>query len=137
MQFGGRFQVLYLLQLMSEQPNIARCHSVPDGSHGSDIIEHVAFRLLFRSEVRKNLARFHYDFAKEQYARAYDPAGYVHHADKSVHLRQVAAVSAQFFPDIRNSIEPYYIHAPVCQVEQVFCHVVPCLPGRAGFLSCR
>ncbi len=117
-------QHLQYLKLVSQQSDVAGRQCVPDSAHRCDVIEHVAFRLFRRSEIRHDFLRFHYDFAKQQYARAHDAAGKIHHAYKCVDLRQIAAVGTELLPYIRNGIEPDYIHSPVGQIQHVLSHVV-------------
>ena len=110
--------------LMTEQAHIVSSHGMPGAGHGRDVVEHVAFGLLDRSEIRHDLGGLHDDFAQKQGAGADDLGGHAHQADQRVDLRQVAAVGAQFFPDIGRCIQTDDIDTVVAQVQHVSGHIV-------------
>ena len=114
----------YCLHLVAEKPYIVGRHGVPGAGHSRDIIEHVALGFLDRSEIRNDLGGLHNDFTQEKGAGADDLGCHAHQADKSVDLRQVAAVGSQFLPDIRSRVKTDDIDAVIAQIQHICGHII-------------
>ena len=112
------------LKLMLQQTHIVRRHRVPCARHRRDVVEHVAFRLVYRAKIRHHLARLHDHLAEQQRARTDNITGHVHDPHQRVNLRQIAAGGPQRFPDIRRRVETDDINALVAQIEHVVRHIV-------------
>ena len=84
----------------------------------------MAFWFLKCTKVWNYFFRSHNNFSEEQNSRAYDLADHTHHTHDSVNLRQVAAVCAKLFPDIRNCIKTYNINALVGKIQHVINHLI-------------
>ena len=112
------------LHLVAEEPHVVGRHGVPGAGHGGDVVEHVALRLLQGPEVRDDLGGLHDDLAQQEGPGADDLGCHAHHADQGVDLWQVAAVGAQFLPDIGRRVQADDVHAVVAEVEHVRCHIV-------------
>ena len=117
-------KLLELSDLIVQKPYIRCRERVPDCAHRRNIIEHVAFRFSLLSKVRDNFLRLHDDFAKQHDARADDSAGKVHHAHQRMDFRQISAVCAQCFPNIRDCIQADDIDSLIRQIQQIVCHIV-------------
>ena len=115
---------LKLLELVAQEFDVSCSEGVPYRAHRRYIIEHIAFRLFRRAEIRNDFLWLHHDFSQEENTRTYDPAGEIHHAHQNVDLRKIAAVGAKRLPDVRNSIQSHNIHAPVSQIQKVVGHVI-------------
>ena len=76
------------------------------------------------TEIRRKLGRLHNDFAEEQRARADNFGSHAHQADKSVDLRQIAAVGAESLPDIRNRVKTDDINTVVAEIEHICRHII-------------
>ena len=84
----------------------------------------MAFRLFHRAEIGHHLARLHHDLAQQQRARADDLADHAHQAHQLVYLGEVAAVGAEFLPDVGHGVQADDVHAPVAEIEHVLRHIV-------------
>ncbi len=111
-------------QLMLQQPYIPRRNGMPRARHRRYVIQHMTFRLLYRSKVRDNLGRLHNHFSEKQCSGADNFAGHSHNADQRMDLRKIAAGRSQCLPDIRHRVKTDNIHAVVAQVQHVRGHVV-------------
>ena len=119
-----RRQGEHLAQLMRKQAHVLGRHGMPQRRHGGHVIQQMAFGALHRAEIGHDLAGLHHHFAQQQRAGAYDLAHDAHHAHQAVHLRQVAAVGAQRFPDIGHGVQAHDVDAVVAQVQHIVGHVV-------------
>ena len=117
-------QLKYGIHLVAEEAYVLGRHGMPEAGHGRYVVEHVALRLFDRSEIRNDFLGLHNDFAQEQGAGTYDIGRHVHQPDQGMYLRQVTAVGAQFFPDIRRRVQTDYINAVIAEVEHIRCHIV-------------
>ena len=97
---------------------------MPGAGHGGHIVQQVAFGLLHRAEVGDHLAGLHDHLAQQQRAGANDLADHAHDPGEGVDLGQVAAVGAQFLPDVGNGVQADDVHAPVAEEEHVLRHIV-------------
>ena len=112
------------LHLVAEQAHVVGRHGMPGAGHRGDVVEHMALRLLDGAEIRDDLGGLHDDLAQKQGAGADDLGRHPHQADQRVDLREVAAVRAELFPDIRRRVEADDVHPVVAQVEHIRGHVV-------------
>ena len=113
-----------LAQLVLQQAHILGRHGVPGACHGGDIIEHVAFGLLHRAEIRDDLGGLHDHLAQQQCARADDIRRHVHHPHQGMDLREIAAVCAELLPDIGHRVQADDVHALIAEIEHVLRHVI-------------
>jgi len=113
-----------LIDLPSQKTYIPGSNRVPRRAHRRRVIEHMAFGLLCRSEIRSQLIRRHDDFPEKKRSRADDFGNHAAHPDNRMHLRKVAAVCPQLFPDIRDGIDPDDIDSLVCQEKHIGCHLI-------------
>ena len=112
------------IKLTAEQRNISGCNGVPGARHGCYVVEKMAFRFIYSSEIWNNLFRRHNDFSEKKDTRADNFADHTHHTNDSVYLRQVTAVGSKLFPDIRYGIETNNVHTLVCKIQHVKDHFV-------------
>ncbi len=105
----------HTMSICFEQADVSCGDRMPGRSHRRHIVEHVAFRLLNRAEIRRHLSPVPSQPRQGARCRADDFADHPHHTDDSVNLGQVPAGCPQFLPDIRNCINTDNIHALVCQ----------------------
>ena len=113
-----------LVQLALQKAHVAGSYRIPGGGHGGHVVKDVAFRLFHGAEVRDDLGGLHNHFAQKKHAGADDLADDAHHADQSMHLRQVPAVGSQLLPDIRNGVQTDHVDAAVGKEQHVGRHVV-------------
>ena len=112
------------INLSAQKRNVFGRNGVPGACHSCYIIENVAFRFLYSSEIRNNFFRCHNNFTQKQNTRANDLTDHSHHTDDSVNLRQVTAVCAKLFPDIRNRIQTYNINTLVGKIQHIVDHLI-------------
>ena len=112
------------IKLTAEQRNISGCNGVPGARHGCYVVEKMAFRFIYSSEIWNNLFRSHNDFSEKKDARADDLADHTHHTNDGVNLWQVTAVGSKLFPDVRHSIKTNDINTLVCKVKHVKDHLI-------------
>ena len=117
-------QFIDRIQLMAQEPHVLGGHGVPDGCHGGHVVDHVAFGLVQGAEVGNDLLGLHDDLAQKHGAGAYDLGAHAHQADQGMDLGKVAAVGAQFLPDIGSGVQTDDVNAVVAEVEHVGRHVV-------------
>ena len=110
--------------LPAQKSCIARSHSVPGGTHCGGVIEHMAFRTVYRAEVRGKLFRGHHYFAKQKDRRTDDLTDQSHKANDAVYLREVAAIGSELLPDIGNRVNAYDVYAFVCKKQHIIRHGV-------------
>ena len=123
---GIRFgKCKYLIQLTTEQAHIFCGNSMPDGCHGGGyIVQHMAFRLLCRTEIGHHLAGFHDNLTKKQRSRTDDFRDHPENTNQSVNLWEVPATGSNGFPNTGNSIQTDDINIMVAKVEDAFDHVI-------------
>ena len=97
---------------------------MPCGGHRGYIVEHMAFRLLHRSEIRNHLFRLHDHFSQKQHAGTDDLADNTHHTHDRMYLLQVTAGRIQLFPDIRHRVDADDIDPPVGQIKEIIHHII-------------
>ena len=117
-------QAVYNIHLLLQKPHILGCHTIPCGSHGRYIVEHMAFRLLHRPKIRNYLFRLHHDLSEQHYARTYNLPDHTHHPHNRVHLRKIPALGSQLFPDIRNRINSDNIHSLIGKKQEMIHHFI-------------
>ena len=110
---AGPGQGADLLHLVAEQSHIPGGHRVPGGTHGGGIVEHIALGALRCTEVGGQFGGLHHHLPQQQHPGADHLAGQVDQPHQCVHLRQIAAVSPQLFPDIRHRVQADDVNAPV------------------------
>ena len=113
-----------LSELMPQQAHIMCGNRVPGAGHGGNVIKQVTLGLFNCSKIRNNLGRFHNHFTQQQAAGTDDFADHAHNTHQGMHLRQIPAVGAEFFPDIRHSVQAYDINTLVAQEQHILGHVV-------------
>ena len=109
---------------MAQKPCVSRCHGMPCRTHRGCVVEHVALRALYGTEVGSQLLRSHNDLTQKQRAGTDDLADHADHADDSMYLGAVAAVGAKLFPDVWHRVHANNVDALVRQIQQIVCHGV-------------
>ena len=117
-------KAVYNIHLFFQKADITSGNAVPGCSHGCYIVKHMAFRLLYGSEIGNNLLRLHNDLTQKYDTWADDLGDHTHHTNDRMHLLQVTARSSQFLPDIRNRIDTDHVHSLVCKEEEVVHHLI-------------
>ena len=97
---------------------------MPGGGHGGHIVEHMAFRLLHRSEIRHHFLRLHDHLPQQQNTRTDDLSNHAHHAHDGMYLREIPTAGAQLFPDIGHGVNADNVDSPVSQVQKIVHHFI-------------
>ena len=97
---------------------------MPGRSHRRHIVEHVAFRLLNRAEIRNDLLRLHDYLTEQQNTRADDLTDHTHHAHNRMHLLKIPAGRTEFLPYIWHCINPDDVDSLICKEEEIVHHLI-------------
>ena len=83
----------------------------------------MAFRPLDTAKIRDNLLRRHHHLPQQQDAGADSLDDDPQHPGNGVDLGKVAAVGAQFLPDVGDRIDPDDVDAAVCKRQHKTDHI--------------
>ena len=114
----------YVVQSLSQKSDVLGSDCIPGRAHRRRVIEHMAFRLVYGSEIRSQLGGLHNDLAEKERARADDFRCHAHQPDERMDLRQIAVIRAELLPDIRNSIQTDNVDSVIAEVQHVRRHII-------------
>ena len=112
------------LHLVAEKPHVMGRNGVPCAGHRSHVVDHMALGLLQGPEIGNDLGGLHDDLAQEQCSGADDLCSHAHQTDQGMDLGEVAAVGAQFLPDVRCRVQADDVHTVVAEVEHIGSHII-------------
>ena len=114
----------YRFELMPQEADILRRDGMPGRRHRGNVIKDMALRLVYRSEIRHHLRRFHHHLSEKKRARTNHFRRHPHHPHQRMNLGQIAAGGPELLPDIRHRVQTDDVHAFVAKVQHIVRHVI-------------